>query len=172
MKFKYIRIELFKLLVATVAAVAVTTTVGIFQGIPRDIDSLERKIQAFEQASYENGRPVSDERRDKTLADAGLHFDLQSSSTSTSQVQGHSFSKLLETAVRWYPTVFCLTLLVVLFLLRGGYLAGTLLTLAIAPLATLASASLAGSIAASGCLYLIAVFLRRAALSKSGAGKA
>jgi hypothetical protein len=156
-----------KLVVAVIMAVALTVSIGTFFGIPQDVDRLEQKLRAFEEATYVNGRVATDEERDAALTKAGHTFHLPSSTTSSAPVVRNPLIGLLEGAVRWYPKIFCLSLLAFLALLRPGFLAGLVVLIALAPLSYLLSQAVAVAVAAAGLAYLaIEMILRQVGHSR------
>jgi hypothetical protein len=160
-------VSLCKLAVAALLAVTLTVSIGAFLGIPQDVDRLEQKLRAFEEATYVNGRVVSEEERDKALTRAGHTFHLPPSTTASAPVVHYSTSGLLEGALRWYPSVFGVSLLAFLALLRPGIPAGLVVLLAMAPLSFFLSEAVAVAVAVAGLAYLaVEVILRRTSASR------
>lgn len=162
-------VVLGKLLMAVALAIVATLVVGMMFGIPRDVESLERKLQAFEQASYKDGRAVSDEVRNKTLTEQGHTFHVPSSSSAPSVGQ-YKVMNLFEGALRWYPGVFGIALLLFLSVIRPGMYAGVSVTVVIAPLALILGQKLAICVALVGLVYFALEKVRTRARAALGAG--
>lgn len=162
-------IVLGKLLMAVVLAVAATVVIGMMFGIPRDAESLERKLQAFEQASYRDGRAVSDEVRNKTLTEEGYTFHAPPGG-SASSVGQYKVMKLFEGAIRWYPGVFGIAFLLSLSVIRPGMYAGIFVTVVIAPLALILGQKVAIFVALVGLIYFALEKVRTRGRAALGAG--
>jgi hypothetical protein len=167
---RQVGVELLKVFLATFAAVVVTTVVGMFLGIPQDVDRLEKNIRAFELASYEASPEENIEQRDVPLTNAGQNPNARSSTSSSPLRFKHSVRSLLEGAVRWYPTIFCVALLGFLLLLRAGLLSAAFLILGLAPLSSLLDPGLGLSIAVFGSIYLVFAFMLRKTFWFNGRG--
>jgi hypothetical protein len=153
MKKRSVSVVLGKLLMAVILATVTTFAIGMQFGIPLDVKSLERNLQALERASYIDGRAVSDEVRDKALADEGYTFHSPASGSATPPVGQLKIFNLFEGALRWYPGVFGVSFLLFLSLLRPGVFAGVLVVVALSPLALILSAKVAVYVALAGLTY-------------------
>lgn len=165
---KQVGAGLLKVFLATVAAVALTTAIGMFIGIPQDVDRLEENIRSFELASSDVGPNNSIEPPNKTLNNEAHDSNPGSSTANPPLAFKHSFRSLLEGAVRWYPAIFCGALLGFLLLMRAGLLSAALLILGLAPLASLLDPGLALWIAVAGSIYFFFFFLLRKKLRFDG----
>lgn len=160
-----------KLVIAALSAVVVTVTIGMFFGIPRDVRGLEERLQAFEDASYRDGRAVSDEERSKALVEEGHTFHLPGHQPPASPLPPRSVWSGIEDAIRWYPAIFGVSLLAFLVLLRPGAYAGMALILAVYPSAVFMGVAVSLAVGAAGFLYAGGEMARRRIRASTSATK-
>lgn len=143
-----------RLLSAVFAAIVATVGIGSFVGIPADVRSLNSKIEAFERASFNNGRAVSPEERDKALTDAGYNFHLRTSESPPPPVIRTSLKAMVEGALIWHPAILFVSLIGSLLVFRPGRAGGCVLLVFFAPAAILMSSEVAVAVGLASLIYL------------------